>query len=226
MVRPRTGTGVGPGAGPGNPTGPASRQPRRRPPTPPGAPGPRDGANPPDAPGIRPPRGDFGPPPGPGRNYPASGLGGGNGVPEPVPPEQLLDLADLATFSYDRLLKLGPELGLRDESGLTELGRDGLLHKVRQAAASRSMLTATGVLEVMDAGHGLLRSMQYPPVNGDIWVGQSQIRRFNLKTGDSVSGLVRPPKEGERRFSLMRPPLSTCWIRIGKSPVSAARSSR
>ena len=218
MVRPRT--GAGPGTGPG---GNAARQPQpRRPARPPITPGPRDGANAPDAPGPRPPRGDYGPPP--GRNYPAdgsgnrpgggmgnglgsagSGFGGGNGVPEPVPPEQLLDLADLATFSYDRLLKLGPELGLRDESGLTELGRDGLLQRVRQAAASRNMLTATGVLEVMDAGHGLLRSMQYPPVNGDIWVGQSQIRRFNLKTGDSVSGLVRPPKEGERRFSLMRP---------------------
>ena len=131
-----------------------------------------------------------------GQDYPE----GGNGAL----PEKFLDIADLSGMPYDELLDLAPSVGFRDESALTELGREALSQKIRQAAANRNMLTASGVLEVMDAGHGLLRSLQYPPVNGDVFVGQSQIRRFNLKTGDSVTGLVRPPKEGERRFGLTR----------------------
>ena len=131
-----------------------------------------------------------------GQGYPE----GGNGAL----PEKFLDIADLSAMPYDELLGLAPSVGFRDENALTELGREPLLQKIRLAAANRNMLTASGVLEVMDAGHGLLRSVQYPPVNGDVFVAQSQIRRFNLKTGDSVTGLVRPPKEGERRFGLTR----------------------
>jgi transcription termination factor Rho len=133
----------------------------------------------------------------------SDGQGHANGANGTVP-ERLIDVADLTAMPYDQLLDLAPEVGLRDESALADLGRDALLQKIRQAAANRNMLTASGVLEVMDAGHGLLRSLQYPPVNGDVFVGQSQIRRFNLKSGDTVVGLVRPPKEGERRHGLTR----------------------
>ena len=94
-------------------------------------------------------------------------------------PERLVDVADLTAMAYDQLLDLAPEVGFRDESALTELGRDALLQKIRLAAANRNMLTASGVLEVMDAGHGLLRSMQYPPVNGDVFVGSP---RFGVST--------------------------------------------
>ena len=115
-----------------------------------------------------------------------------------------VDIADLATMSQDALLQLAPEVGLRDDGALAELGRDALFHRVRQAASGRNQLVASGVLEVMDAGHGLLRSMHYPAVAGDVFVGQSQIRRSNLKTGDTVSGTVRPPKDGERHHGLTR----------------------
>jgi transcription termination factor Rho len=115
-----------------------------------------------------------------------------------------VDIADLATLSQEGLLQLAPEVGLRDDGNLAELGRDALFHRVRQAASGRNQLVASGVLEVMDAGHGLLRSMHYPPVAGDVFVGQSQIRRSNLKTGDTVSGTVRPPKDGERHYGLTR----------------------
>ena len=184
MVRPRTGAG--------NAAGAAAARRRRRPPVPGGQAGP----NFTDDDELRGISSDNG----------ASGrsIANGGSAPEPLP-DTLLDISELSALSYDRLLKLAPDVGFRDESSLTELGRDALVNKIRQAAANRNMLTASGVLEVMDAGHGLLRSIQYPPVNGDVFVGQSQIRRFNLKTGDSVIGLVRPPKDGERRYGLLRP---------------------
>ena len=123
-----------------------------------------------------------------------------NGARETRP----VDVADLATMSQEDLLQLAPEVGLRDDGALAELGRDALFHRVRQAASGRNQLVASGVLEVMDAGHGLLRSMQYPAVGGDVFVGQSQIRRSNLKTGDTVAGTVRPPKDSERHYGLTR----------------------
>ena len=144
----------------------------------------------------------------------------GVAIADPLPPDESLDepepysngahtgttvdVADLAKMPHEQLLELAPEIGLRDDGSLADLNRDALFQRVRQTAANRNLLTASGILEVMDAGHGLLRSLQYPPVTGDVFVGQSQIRRFNLKTGDTVSGLVRPPKEGERRYGLTR----------------------
>ncbi len=115
-----------------------------------------------------------------------------------------LDIADLATMSQPQLLEIAADVGLRDDGALADMTRDALFNRVRQAASGRSQLVASGVLEVMDAGHGLLRSMQYPPVAGDVFVGQSQIRRSHLKTGDTVSGTVRPPKDGERHYGLTR----------------------
>ena len=119
-------------------------------------------------------------------------------------PGRSVDITEITAMSHEQLLALAPEIGLRDDGSLAELNRDALFQRIRQTAANRNLLTASGVLEVMDAGHGLLRSLQYPPVTGDVFVGQSQIRRFNLKTGDTVTGLVRPPKEGERRYGLTR----------------------
>ncbi len=115
-----------------------------------------------------------------------------------------VDIADLAAMTQEQLVELAPEVGLRDDGTLADLGRDVLFQRVRQSAANRNLLVATGILEVMDAGHGLLRSLQYPPVSGDVFAGQAQIRRFNLKTGDTVTGPVRPPKDGERRYALTR----------------------
>ena len=119
-------------------------------------------------------------------------------------PGRYVDVAELSAMSHEELLALAPDVGLRDDGSLADLTRDALLNRVRHSAANRNLLTASGILEVMDAGHGLLRSLQYPPVSGDVFVGQSQIRRFNLKTGDTITGLVRPPKEGERRYGLTR----------------------
>ena len=119
-------------------------------------------------------------------------------------PGRPLDITDLATMPQPKLVEIAPEVGLRDDGDLAELSKDALFQRVRQAAAGRNQLVASGVLEVMDAGHGLLRSMHYPPVGGDVFVGQSQIRRSHLKTGDTVTGAVRPPKDGERHYGLTR----------------------
>ncbi len=56
----------------------------------------------------------------------------------------------------------------------------------------------------MDEGYGFLRQVAHPHTAGDVYISQSQIRRFGLKTGDTVTGQVRPPKEGERYFGLVR----------------------
>ena len=129
---------------------------------------------------------------------------GGSSYPNGSQPGRYVDVADLSTMSLEELLEVAPDVGLKDDGALADLNKDALLNRVRHSAANRNLLTASGILEVMDAGHGLLRSMQYPPISGDVFVGQSQIRRFNLKTGDTVTGLVRPPKEGERRYGLTR----------------------
>ena len=63
---------------------------------------------------------------------------------------------------------------------------------------------AKGTLEVLPDGYGFLRTNNYLPSSEDIYVSQTQIRRFGLSTGDMISGQVRPPKEGERYFSLLR----------------------
>ena len=68
------------------------------------------------------------------------------------------------------------------------------------------MINKVGVLEVLPDGYGFLRSAEYNylPSPDDIYVSPSQIRRFNLRTGDTVSGQIRPPKDGERYFALLK----------------------
>ncbi|MEE3249986.1 MAG: transcription termination factor Rho, partial [Chloroflexota bacterium] len=63
---------------------------------------------------------------------------------------------------------------------------------------------STGILEIMDEGYGFLRQVATHRGSGDVYISQSQIRRFNLRNGDTVTGQVRPPKEGERYFGLVR----------------------
>ena len=134
-----------------------------------------------------------------------------DGLPPPAIPDapegQPVDIAELSTMSVAGLLELAPEVGARTDDAPADGNRELLLNKVRLAAASRNRLKATGVLEVMDAGHGLMRSLQYPPIAGDAYVEQAQIRRHNLKTGDTITGLVRPPKDRQRRYDyeLVRP---------------------
>ena len=82
--------------------------------------------------------------------------------------------------------------------------REELLNRLFQMASAQQSLVASGILEIMDEGYGFLRQVAPQVVSGDVYISQSQIRRFGLRTGDTVSGQVRPPKEGERFFGLVR----------------------
>ena len=118
--------------------------------------------------------------------------------------QQTVDVAELSTKSKDQLLDMAESVGLSDGAGLANLRREDLLSRILQTASSQQALIASGILEIMDEGYGFLRQVAHPHTNGDVYISQSQIRRFGLKTGDTVTGQVRPPKEGERYFGLVR----------------------
>jgi transcription termination factor Rho len=115
-----------------------------------------------------------------------------------------VDVTDLGSKSKDELIEVAHGFGLEDGAALTSLRRDELLSRLLQVASSQQCLVASGILEIMDEGYGFLRQIAYNPAAGDVYISQSQIRRFGLKTGDTVTGQVRPPKEGERYFGLVR----------------------
>jgi transcription termination factor Rho len=92
-------------------------------------------------------------------------------------------------------------------AGYSDLRKQELIFKILEAQTTKDGLTfSKGVLEVLPDGYGFLRSVNYNylPSPDDIYVSPSQIKKFGLRTGDSVSGQVRPPKEGERFFALLR----------------------
>ena len=120
--------------------------------------------------------------------------------------EQILNLADLNAKTKDELAELAHTLGLENGKALDELRRDELTQKLIQAfAEQQGVLMASGVLETMTEGYGFLRQNGMLRLSHkDVYVSQSQIRRFELRTGDMVSGQVRPPKDSERYFGLIR----------------------
>ena len=121
-----------------------------------------------------------------------------------VTTQRILDVSELGSKSKDELLALAPDIGLADGGTLTNMRREDLLIRLLQAASAQQSLVASGILETMDEGYGFLRQVNTHSGTGDVYISQSQIRRFNLRTGDTVTGQVRPPKEGERYFGLVR----------------------
>ena len=118
--------------------------------------------------------------------------------------QRSMEVAEIGTKSKDELLVLAHEVGLSDGPALDGLRREDLLSRVFHAASAQQSLVSSGILDVMDEGYGFLRQISSPGGTGDVYISQSQIRRFGLKTGDTVTGQVRPPKEGERYFGLVR----------------------
>jgi transcription termination factor Rho len=115
-----------------------------------------------------------------------------------------MDITELKAKTIAELAKLASELGV---PSLTGLKKQELIFRVLEAQAQRDgFLFANGVLEILPDGFGFLRSADYSYLAGpdDIYVSPSQIRRFDLRTGDQVTGPVRPPKEGERYFALLK----------------------
>lgn len=113
-----------------------------------------------------------------------------------------MNLAELETRTLEELKELARELGMVGVSGLK---KQDLIFKLLQAQTEQQgNIFSAGILEIMEDGFGFLRQDRFLPGPDDIYVSQSQIRRFGLRTGDKVSGQVRPPKENEKYYSLLR----------------------
>jgi len=121
-----------------------------------------------------------------------------------APREGLMNLAELTDRTIPELTTIARSVGL---VGASALRKQDLIFKILEAQAEKNgLIFAEGVLEVLPDGFGFLRAPNYNYLPGpdDIYVSPSQIRRFDLRTGDTVSGQVRPPKEGERYFALLK----------------------
>ena len=121
-----------------------------------------------------------------------------------TPARVSLDVVELGAKSKEELIGLAPSAGLGDGNSLVNLHREDILGRLFQVASAQQALVATGILETMDEGYGFLRQVAGHRPSGDVYISQSQIRRFGIRTGDTVTGQVRPPKEGERYFGLVR----------------------
>jgi transcription termination factor Rho len=115
-----------------------------------------------------------------------------------------MNLTDLKTKPIAELVQIGEEIGL--ENLARSRKQDMIFNILKRHAKSGEDIYGDGVLEILPDGFGFLRSADASYLAGpdDIYVSPSQIRRFNLRTGDSISGKIRPPKEGERYFAMLK----------------------
>ena len=117
---------------------------------------------------------------------------------------EVLNLAGLKDKSISELTIIAKEMDVEGASGMR---KQELIFKVLAAQTEKSgLIFSEGVLETLPDGFGFLRAPEYNYLPGpdDIYVSPSQIRKFDLRTGDTVSGQIRPPKEGERYFALIK----------------------
>jgi transcription termination factor Rho len=124
--------------------------------------------------------------------------------PPSPPPQQRLNITDLKDMSIQKLTQIAKDLAV---GGATGMRKQELIFQILKAQTELSgFIFSEGVLEVLPDGFGFLRAPDYNYLPGpdDIYVSPSQIRKFDLQTGDTVSGQIRPPKEGERYFALIK----------------------
>jgi len=115
-----------------------------------------------------------------------------------------MDIVELKGKSLNDLLGIASDL---DIPGVSGLRKQELIFKILETQTQRDgLIFAEGVLEILEEGYGFLRSADYNYLPGpdDIYVSPSQIKRFDLRIGDTISGQVRPPKETERYFALLK----------------------
>src|SRR5215831_16476338 len=118
--------------------------------------------------------------------------------------EEIFNLSELKEMSISKLTSVAKGM---DVPGATGMRKQELIFKVLAAQTEKSgLIFSEGVLETLPDGFGFLRAPEYNYLPGpdDIYVSPSQIRKFDLRTGDTVSGQIRPPKEGERYFALIK----------------------
>ena len=115
-----------------------------------------------------------------------------------------MNLSELKTKPISELLETAQEMGLDNVSRTRK--QDVIFHMLKRHAKNGEDISGDGVLEILQDGFGFLRSADASYLAGpdDIYVSPSQIRRFNLRTGDTIAGKIRPPKEGERYFALLK----------------------
>ncbi|MGB9698068.1 MAG: transcription termination factor Rho [Thermodesulfobacteriota bacterium] len=115
-----------------------------------------------------------------------------------------MNIVELKEKKISELNKLARELNVE---GASSMRKQDLIFAILQAQTEKNgLIYGEGVLEILPDGFGFLRSpdFNYLPGPDDIYVSPSQIRRFNLRTGDTIAGQIRPPKEGERYFALLK----------------------
>ncbi len=112
-----------------------------------------------------------------------------------------MEISEVRALGNEEILALAEKLGI---DGMSELSPAELEMAVLRVLADRQELMVSGVLEIMPDGYGFLRDKSCLPSRYDVYVSPSQIRKFGLKDGDNVRGPVRPPREGERYFALLR----------------------
>jgi transcription termination factor Rho len=115
-----------------------------------------------------------------------------------------MNIEDIKRLPISELNDLAKKLEVPGASGMR---RQDLIFAILQTQAEQNgVISGSGVLEILPDGFGFLRAVDYNylPSPDDIYISPSQIRRFNLKTGDTISGEVRPPKEGEKYFALLK----------------------
>jgi len=118
--------------------------------------------------------------------------------------EKAFNIAVLKEMSIGELTRIAKDLSILGVSGMR---KQELIFQILKAQTEKSgLIFSEGVLEILSDGFGFLRSPDYNYLPGpdDIYVSPSQIRKFDLRTGDTISGQIRPPKEGERYFALIK----------------------
>jgi transcription termination factor Rho len=124
--------------------------------------------------------------------------------PRPRRQSDGLNIAELKDMGIQKLTQIAKELNV---AGATGMRKQDLIFQILKAQTEQSgFIFSEGVLEVLPDGFGFLRAPDYNYLPGpdDIYVSPSQIRKFDLQTGDTVSGQIRPPKDGERYFALIK----------------------
>ena len=115
-----------------------------------------------------------------------------------------MDIGELKSKKIAELYQIAKTLKI---TGYSDLRKQELIYKILETQTEKDGVAfAKGVLDVLPDGYGFLRSSDYNYLSSpdDVYVSPSQIKKFALRTGDTVSGQVRPPKEGERFFALLR----------------------
>lgn len=123
----------------------------------------------------------------------------------PKEAEEIIKIAEIQRMNIDQLNHFAKRLGLRHLGSLT---KSQMVFEIVKSLSDRSneVLYGEGVLEILPDGFGFLRSPNYNylPSAEDIYVSPAQIRRFDLKKGDTVTGTIRPPREKEKYFALLK----------------------